>query len=188
MILIIDCGSTKTMYIEKAVDEFMDYKTIGLFDSNEVDFSLYKGVIISGAPILLTEVKTEKYREATKWIKDLTIPLFGICFGHQIISLTFGGFVSKIKAIRDWEEIGVFADSPLTERLADDFEMMQDHCEVASIPPGFELIGSSDSCVNEIMQNREKDIYSVQFHPEVSGNHGVIFFDNFIRICLKERA
>lgn len=183
MILIVNCGSQKTIYIEQVVNEFMDFKTVGLFDVNDLNLSDYKGIIISGAPILLSEVDTEKYLSTSSWIKTSPIPILGICFGHQLISLNFGGFVSKITPVRDWEDIGQFEDCPLLDMLPDDFEMMQDHCEVASIPLGFQLVASSDSCVNEAMQHVDKSIFGVQFHPEVSGNHGRVIFDNFVRIC-----
>jgi GMP synthase (glutamine-hydrolysing) len=61
--------------------------------------------------------------------------------------------------------------------------MMEDHCESISIPPNFKLIGSSDACVNEAMQHQTKKIYGVQFHPEVSGNHGRVIFENFVHLC-----
>lgn len=186
MILIIDCGSKKTVYIEKAVDEFMDFKTVGLFDFKSTDLESVKGVIISGAPILITEVDFSKFQKATNWIKELAIPLLGICFGHQIIGLQYGGFGSRIKEVRTWEEIESYEDCPILEMLPIEFEMMQDHCEVVSIPENFILVASSDSCVNEVMMHKEKPIFGVQFHPEVSGNHGRIIFDNFTRMCLKQ--
>ena len=61
--------------------------------------------------------------------------------------------------------------------------MMEDHCETISIPQGFELVASSDACVNEAMQHKERAIFGVQFHPEVSGNHGRILIENFIKVC-----
>ena len=64
--------------------------------------------------------------------------------------------------------------------------MIEDHCESISIPNGFKLIASSDVCVNEAMQHHSELIFGVQFHPEVSGNHGRILFENFIKLCEKQ--
>jgi len=61
--------------------------------------------------------------------------------------------------------------------------MMEDHCECISLPPNFELIATSDACVNEAMAHPAKSIMGMQFHPEVSGNFGAILIENFIGLC-----
>jgi GMP synthase-like glutamine amidotransferase len=65
MILIIDCGSQKTPFIEQLVDEFMDYKTVKIQDLTSENLNNKFGVIISGAPILITEVDTYSYDRLT---------------------------------------------------------------------------------------------------------------------------
>jgi GMP synthase (glutamine-hydrolysing) len=87
---------------------------------------------------------------------------------------------------RDWQTIELLDPSPLFDKLPDEFEMMEDHCEAISIPPNFNLIAASDACVNEGMQHKELPIFGVQFHPEVSGNYGRTIFENFIRLCEKK--
>lgn len=62
--------------------------------------------------------------------------------------------------------------------------MMEDHCETISIPANFKLIASSDACVNEAMEHTELPLFGIQFHPEVSGNHGRIVIENFVNFCL----
>jgi GMP synthase (glutamine-hydrolysing) len=183
MILIIDCGSQKTQYIEESVDEFMDFETISIHSISDEYFKNKKGVIISGAPILITEIDISPYLEKFKWIKTIGLPILGICFGHQMIGLTFGAFGSRMKEDRDWQTIEIFEQSDLFKKLPTEIEMMEDHCESISIPKDFTLIAASDSCINEAMQHKDLPIYGVQFHPEVSGNHGRILFDNFIQIC-----
>ncbi|MEJ6583808.1 MAG: gamma-glutamyl-gamma-aminobutyrate hydrolase family protein [Crocinitomicaceae bacterium] len=186
MILVIDCGSSKTKYIEQLVDDFIDVTPCKLMDFNEEILKTVKGVIISGAPLLITEINMEPYLEKMSWIKSTTIPVLGICFGHQLIGLLHGAFGSKMREDRDWQIVEAFEDSPLFNRLPNEIEMMQDHCETISIPENFLLIASSDACVNEVMQHKDKTIYGVQFHPEVSGNHGRILIENFVNICLEE--
>ena len=183
MILIIDCGSQKTKYIEESVDEFMDFETISIHDISDEYFNNKKGVIISGAPILITEIDISSYLEKFKWIKTIDLPILGICFGHQMIGLTFGAFGSRMKEDRDWQTIEIFEQSDLFKKLPTEIEMLEDHCESISIPKDFTLIAASDFCINEAMEHKDLPIYGVQFHPEVSGNHGRILFDNFIQIC-----
>lgn len=184
MILIIDCGSSKVPYIEEAVDLVCDFQTIGMNDIPTINLDDFKGVIISGAPILITEVDLSPYLALFSWIKTYDKPIFGICFGHQMISLIHGGFGSRQKEDRDWQIIGKYEESPIFNKLADEFEMVEDHCECVSIPTNFQLIAGSDACVNEAMQHHTKPIYGVQFHPEVSGNLGFLIIENFVNICL----
>lgn len=182
MILILNCGSSKTPYIQDAVDEFCDFKTISILDFQMEDLKNIKGVVISGAPFLITEQDIKPYLDKLRWVRTTTIPVLGICFGHQLIGLLFGAFGSKMKEDRDLQTIEVFEDCPLFEKLPTEFEMMEDHCEAISIPVGFKLIASSDACINEAMQHSSLPLFGVQFHPEVSGNLGRVIFDNFYRL------
>lgn len=182
MILILNCGSTKVPYIEETIDEFSDYQTLPILDFTVEDLKDKKGVIISGAPILVTEQSIQKYLEKIQWIKETKIPVLGICFGHQLIGILFGSFASRIKECRDWQTIEVFEQSPLFQKLPTEFDMMEDHCETISIPAHFKLVSSSDHCVNEAMEHESLPIYGVQFHPEVSGTLGRTFFENFFKI------
>ena len=181
-ILVINCGSNKTKYIEEIVDEFIDVKTIEVLDFKQSDLESISGIIISGAPILVTEVEPSMFIKQLSWVKTTKLPVLGICFGHQIIGLMHGSFASRMKEDRDWQTIEAFEECPLFERLPQEIEMMEDHCETISIPADFELIASSDVCVNEVMQHKSKPIFGVQFHPEVSGNHGRVLIENFVKV------
>lgn len=186
MIAIVDCGSQKTPYIEQMVDVSCDYKTIRLMDLTLDDLTDVAGIIISGAPILLTEVDPSPYLGKFSWLSNFEKPVLGICFGHQIIGLHFGAFVSRQKEDRDWQEIAQLEESLLFDKLPEEFQQMEDHCESISIPPNFKHLATSDACVNEAMQHREKLIFGVQFHPEVSGNFGQIVISNFVNLCLNK--
>ena len=186
MILILDCGSQKTPYIESMVDEFSDYTTVPILDFTESMLTSVAGVIISGAPLLITEQNIAPYLNKLSWLKTIKKPTLGICFGHQLIGITFGAFGQKMREDRDLQVIESFEDSLLLDKLPIEFEMIEDHCETISIPQHFKLIASSDACVNELMEHETLPIYGVQFHPEVSGNYGRIIFDNFIKIALNQ--
>jgi len=188
MILILDCGSQKTPYIESMVDEFSDYTTVPILDFTESMLTSVAGVIISGAPLLITEQNIAPYLNKLSWLKTIKKPTLGICFGHQLIGITFGAFGQKMREDRDLQVIESFEDSLLLDKLPIEFEMIEDHCETISIPQHFKLIASSDACVNEVMEHETLPIYGVQFHPEVSGNYGRIIFDNFIKIALNQSS
>ena len=184
MILIINCGSTKTPFIEELVDMHIAYTTIGILDILNHDISAYKGIILSGAPLLITEIDMHEYLDSMKYIISYNKPVFGICFGHQLLGLHFGSVGAKMNPDRDFREIEVYESCPLFDRLPNVFEMQEDHCESISIAPNFVLVASSDTCVNEAMMHVSLPYYGVQFHPEVSGNLGAIIIENFIIHCL----
>lgn len=180
MILILDCGSSKTPFIEEIVDELNDYRTVGILDIHEFDFSTFKGVIISGAPILITEINMEMYLIGIDKVIQSKLPILGICFGHQLLGLHFGAIGSKMKADREYTEIEVYETCPIFDKLPSVFDMQEDHCECISIPANFTLVASSDNCVNEAMMHNEFPYFGIQFHPEVSGNFGALILENFI--------
>jgi GMP synthase (glutamine-hydrolysing) len=183
MILILDCGSSKVPYIQEIIDDFCDFRTVALLDFQESDLHGMWGVIISGAPLLITEQDVSPHLQKLSWLKSREIPVLGICFGHQMMGLTFGAFGSRMREDREMQTIEAFENSPIFEKLPHEFEMMEDHCETISIPPGFKLIASSDNCVNEAMQHSELPLFGVQFHPESSGNLGKVIFENFYQIA-----
>lgn len=185
MILVIDCGSNTTKNIEYIVDDYCDVKSVPLLDFKESDLQDIQGVIISGGSILLTEVDPTEYLEKIEWIKETELPVLGISFGHVLIGLLFGAYPSRVRDNGDWQIIEAYEDSILFNRLPNEIEMREDHRETSSIAPGFELVASSDSCVNEVMQHKTRSIYGVQFHPEISGNHGSILIENFVNHCIR---
>jgi GMP synthase (glutamine-hydrolysing) len=101
MMLIIDCGSQKTPFIEQTVDLEMDYKTVKLFDADKNVANDCQGIIISGAPILITEVDNQPYLDQLSWIKEVNIPVLGICFGHQILGLLYEANAARQKEDRE---------------------------------------------------------------------------------------
>lgn len=187
MILIIDFGSSKVPQIENCVDEFIDFKTLKYYDFELENLDGVDGVILSGAPVLVTEQDISLQLAKTAWLKNAKIPVLGICFGHQILGIHFGAFATRIKEDRDWQEIEVCNESPLFDRLPEIFEMMEDHCETISIPPHFLLLANSDACINEAMQHESKPLFGVQFHPESSGTVGRTIFENFYQIVQRHK-
>ena len=184
MIYILDCGSSKTKFIHQMVDEYMECRTVPFFDFIFEEAKDANGIIISGAPILVTEENMDSYIESSQWIKTTNIPILGICFGHQLIGIQYGSIAKKMKEDRDMQEIEVFESSPIFTRLPRVIEMQEDHCEFISVPNHFKLLASSDNCFHEAMEHEHKPIYGIQFHPEVSGNHGSMIIENFLKLCV----
>ena len=87
MFKILNCGSSKTEFIGKAFPENQTFKIENFLDFKAQKNTQLRGIIISGAPILVTEQNNDQYLAVISSIIDLNIPVLGICFGHQLIGL-----------------------------------------------------------------------------------------------------
>lgn len=187
MILIIDCGSKKTKEIVKVLDEAgFKNKTVAMRDLLLRDYNDFSGIIISGAPLLLTEVDVSYHLNKFEFIKKLSIPLLGICFGHQIIGLLFGSKIMKGKEVREEQDIEAVVPNKLFRGLDRTCSFTEDHCEYIDLPDNFILLAKSNTCEVEAMKHKDKEIYGVQFHPEVSDENGRKLLVNFCDICLSQ--
>jgi GMP synthase (glutamine-hydrolysing) len=125
-----------------------------------------KGVILSGGP---ASVYAEGAPPLERELLELGIPVLGICYGMQLIALALGGRV-------EGAEVGEFGRSQLTVRepgrlLADTPAeqtcWMSHRDTVFAPPPGFTALASSTASPVAAFESLERDIYGIQFHPEV---------------------
>lgn len=181
-IKVIDCGSSKVPMIVKMLEELgVEVVTQKLDDYL---FTNENAIVISGAPILLTEVNPQPYLDFFQPIIQSNLPLFGICFGHQLIGLHHGATISRCKEDRDNQKINFHSSTKLGNDLNGELIFNEDHCECISLPDGFKLIASSTICEVEMMEHYSKNIFGVQFHPETSGENGKKIFQLFINNCI----
>ena len=186
MILIIDCGTSWLKEIEGNVEKAgYSFKVVKFDKLNDFDLTPFSGIIISGAPTLLTEVNLQKYLDLFKFIKTINVPVFGICLGHQIMGLLHGAEIHKGKMIDKKENIDILKDDLFFEDLENNSLFREEHSEYITLPDEFQLLAKSDSCANEVMKHKDKQLYGTQFHPEVSGEAGSTLFKNFLKMCSK---
>ena len=185
MILIIDCGYLHIYELENLVDRYNDYFTVGLFDLDSIQ-APFDGIILSNAQMVLNEQNISLYKEKVTHLLNFKKPILGIGFGHLLLGVTFDAFYTPQNFGSDSYEIALTSPSPLLLRLRDELCLIKDNTGSISIPPGFELIASSDNCINEGMQKIEDQLYGVQFLPERSGNQGAVIIENFVNISLKK--
>jgi len=168
LILIIDFGSQFTQLITRRVREAKVYSEIyphTISVSNIRDLNP-KGIILSGGPM---SVYDEDAPSISKEIFQLNIPILGICYGLQFISKTMGGIVEKSLEREYGRSIfSLVKESALTKNLPPQSIVWMSHGDIVkSAPEGFEIIGTSDHSPVCAIENIEKKIYGLQFHPEV---------------------
>jgi len=123
--------------------------------------------------------------DAARLIRQVKLPMLCICVTHQLLATAFGGVT---EAARKPEfgpvEISVLEDGRILEGLGPSFIAWESHNdEVVRKPDGFQVIARSSNCSVEAMRHEKRDIFGVQFHPEVSHTtKGVDLFKNFLEI------
>ncbi|MDC0142747.1 glutamine-hydrolyzing GMP synthase [Candidatus Pelagibacter sp.] len=190
-ILIIDFGSQFTQLIARRVRELGVYSEIISHKKINKQKDLTNnvmGIILSGGPLNVYEIKKAKFK---KELLRLGIPVLGICFGHQILSKELGGKVKKSKA-REFglAKIKKINNSILTKNFfnknGSNNVWMSHADEVSKLPRGFKIIASSFNSKLAIIENSQKTIFGIQFHPEVTHTlKGKIIIKNFVYLICK---
>jgi len=190
MIKIIDCGSQLTQNIARRVRELGVYSEIVPFNTpiEKIRTQDLEGIVISGGQFSVYDEGSPIY---SKEVLNFGVPILGICYGQQSIAHLLGGKVSPAQ-IREYGETKVrrTGESRLFQKVSSDFKVWMSHGDVVEqLPEGFETIAISENNHVAAMQMKEKNIYSVQFHPEVDHTeNGRIILDNFLRICNAQRT
>jgi GMP synthase (glutamine-hydrolysing) len=143
----------------------------------------YKGLILSGGP---QSVHEENSPDCDAEIFNLGIPVLGICYGHHIMIHKQGGTV-KSGEVKEYgmATLKIQKKEGVLKNLEDEETVWMSHGdEVTALPEGSEVIGVTDSCKFAAIANFAKNLYGVQFHPEVTHTeHGMKILENFIEIC-----
>ncbi|MBX7095570.1 MAG: gamma-glutamyl-gamma-aminobutyrate hydrolase family protein [Flavobacteriales bacterium] len=182
-ILIVDCGSSKVPDIVAILRKLNVECTSIKWNELKGDELHYNGVIISGAPVLLTNTSADPYIEKIKPLIKISVPVLGICFGHQILGIINGAYIAKCSEDRAWQEITIIHPYGLFAGFNNWVMMREDHTECIDLPHGFRRDAGSEICANEAMHHEKYPWYGVQFHPESSGEMGEKLFNNFLTIC-----
>jgi GMP synthase (glutamine-hydrolysing) len=184
-ILIIDCGSSKVPKITSIVKQFgAEVLLVKMQNLQYKHTENCKGIIISGAPILITKSNKEEILKPFLFLKDIDTPILGICFGHQIIGMLYGAEIFIGEEVRTEIPITIVKNSPLFKGITNKTLIVsQDHTEGITLPNGFNLLAKSAHYPNEAMQHKSKKIFGVQFHPETSSDFAKLIVTNFLTLC-----
>ena len=142
------------------------------------------GLILSGGPTL------ERAGNCSMYVKELDLPILGICLGHQVMAQAYGGAVGKgayggYAAV----DIEVIEENDILKGIGPRTKVWASHAdEVCSLPPDFIKLARSRICEVEAMKHNTKPLYGVQWHPEVSHTErGNDLLRNFFEVCLNYR-
>jgi len=186
MVYIVNFGSAKTGQIAACLTE-LGIASVIVDGANPelIDLDKTSGIILSGAPILLTETDVTIYTAPYLFLKTVHMPVLGICFGHQLLGLLFGASVYKGMEVRKDTLLTIINADNLFVGFGDTTTMREDHTEGITLPEDFIKLAASAEYEVEAMKHRERDLFGVQFHPEVSGKNGLQLLSNFCRLLKK---
>ncbi|MEZ6133050.1 MAG: glutamine-hydrolyzing GMP synthase [Planctomycetaceae bacterium] len=186
VVLVLDFGSQTAQLIARRVRDQNVLCKIVRHDltAERIAELKPKGLILSGGPASVYGTGAPTIDPA---IFDLGIPILGICYGMQIACHTLGGSILPA----DSREFGrspcsIIGDNPLFAGIPQTFNAWMSHGDqVGSLDGGFAAIASTGNCPNAAVQHRERQLYGIQFHPEVTHTQfGTQLLSNFVRnIC-----
>jgi len=163
-IAILDFGSQYTQLIARRIRELKIYSEIFPY---YIDISLLKekspkGIILSGGP---DSVLNKNAPEISKNIFNLNIPILGICYGSQLINKMMGGIVSNSKNAEFGNTIiEIRHNSRLFQGLPDKITAWMSHHDI--VEKMLAAVSSGEKIAAIV--NEKKNIYGLQFHPEVT--------------------
>ncbi|HTY45441.1 MAG TPA: glutamine-hydrolyzing GMP synthase [Patescibacteria group bacterium] len=185
-ILILDFGSQYTQLIARRVRENRVFSRILPFNTpaKEIAALQPKGLILSGSPSSVTDKKSP-YPD--KGIFKLGVPILGICYGMQVIGEMLGGKVRHTKD-REFGKVELFLDDTrdLFSQVPGNFTCWASHGDyLTKVPPGFHISCHTMNSPIAGIVNRQRKIYGVQFHPEVTHTEkGSQIISNFVfKVC-----
>jgi len=180
-ILVLDFGGQYNQLIARRVRDHRVYAEILPYTTplEEIKKRKYKGIIFTGGPNSVFDMSSPHY---DREILNIGVPILGICYGCQLISWMAGGEV-KTAPVSEYGKIEVTAkSSALWHNIPEKSIVWMSHTDyISKAPEGFEVIATTDDCPCAAMQNTKKDIYAVQFHPEVThSEYGNQLLYNFL--------
>ena len=186
LVIVLDFGGQYNQLIARRVRECNVYCEVHPYnlDPREIKAMKPKGIIFTGGP---NSVYDDESPRCTKEIFELGIPILGICYGSQLMSYVLGGSV-KTAPVSEYgkTEVEVDNSSLLFTGVSDTTICWMSHTDyIEKTPADFKIIAHTPVCPVAAMENAEKNLYAVQFHPEVMHTQeGKKMLSNFVyNIC-----
>ncbi|PYK04403.1 MAG: GMP synthase (glutamine-hydrolyzing) [Verrucomicrobia bacterium] len=185
-ILILDFGSQYTQVIARRIRELQVYSEIVRFDTPAAEIAKLKpsGLILSGGP---ASVYDKGAPHLDPEIFSLGIPVLGICYGLMLMAHHLGGQV-VFTGRREYGAgtLHIANGSELLGGLGPQIDVWNSHGdEVTALPKGFRAAGRTESSNFAAVEDPQRKLYGLQFHPEVAHTpRGKEILQNFVyHIC-----
>jgi GMP synthase (glutamine-hydrolysing) len=183
-ILILDFGSQYTQLIARRIREMQVYCEIHPYNQIPKLTTSIKGVILSGSPYSVSDID---HPEINLSLFEGKIPVLGVCYGAQYIASLNNGHVAKSEK-REYGRsfLKISKESKLFNLVPDSSQVWMSHGDtITSIPDGYSIIAQTEDIPIAAFENTDKQIYAIQFHPEVThSTEGQKILSNFvISIC-----
>jgi len=185
-IVILDFGSQYTQLIARRIREERVFSVIlsPKATAEEIRAERPWGVILSGGPASVTDEGSPQLHAD---VLSLGVPVLGICYGLHLIAQTGGGEVESA----DHREYGhtviqIDRDSALFHETPREQRVWMSHGDrVRKLPRGFGIVATSKDSIPAAIEDPSRDIYALQFHPEVYHTaYGSEIIRNFLfRVC-----
>lgn len=186
LIIILDFGGQYNQLIARRVRECSVYCEVLPYntDIEIIKEKAPKGIIFTGGADSVYEPDAPS---CDPEIYSLGIPVLGICYGCQLMNHSNGGKVS-VAPKREYGKTEVEVDpaSRLFENVTRHTTCLMSHTDyIESVAPGFRITARSESCPVAAIENPDRNLYGVQFHPEVEHTpEGIQILKNFLfNIC-----
>lgn len=186
LVVVIDFGGQYNQLVARRVRECNVYCEIYSYkvDLEKIKAMNPKGIILTGGPSSCYE---EGAATCSKELFELGIPVLGLCYGAQLMSHVLGGRVARA-TVREYGKTEVKVDntSALFAGVSTETVCWMSHFDyIAELAPGFRTIATTKDCPVAAAEWAEKNLYAIQFHPEVLHTvEGSKMLYNFVRnIC-----
>jgi GMP synthase (glutamine-hydrolysing) len=168
-VIVVDFGAQYAQLIARRVRECHVYSEIVPFDTpvHELEARRPAGLILSGGPASVYEPGAP---EVDPGVFTLGIPVLGICYGQQAMARALGGRVEPT-GIREFGRASLTVQRPglLLEDLPAEGTVWMSHSDTVTLaPPGFQVTARTESTPVAAMEDPQRGLFGVQFHPEVA--------------------
>lgn len=184
-VLVLDFGGQYNLLVARRVRECGVYCEIKSYRLSMADIRAFgpDALILTGGPATVFEPNAPMVDRA---LFEMGIPVLGICYGQQLMMQLLGGQCRKAET-REYGKIQLtHTASPLFAGVPETSVCWMSHgVEVERIAPGFKVIATTDGCGFAAVENADRKLYGVQFHPEVQHTeYGMQVLENFLyKVC-----
>lgn len=183
-VLVVDFGAQYAQLIARRVREAHVYSEIvsHTITADELVNRNPKGIIFSGGP---KSVHVKGAPRIDPAVYHTGIPILGICYGAQLLSLQLGGEVTNTgRGEYGKTELAVLGQGGLlfgTDQPRSQTVWMSHFDSITAVPKGFEIVATTTDVPAAAFEHRERGLYGVQFHPEVAHTpHGQEILKHFL--------